>query len=74
MALFSKDFFSGSCMILLKNVPEKFPIIVENAWEQRLFTTMQKEGQLILKTPMIVFKIQMRRKKVFFYENVLDLT
>ena len=32
------------------------PILVENAWEQRMFTTMQKKGQLILKTPLAILK------------------
>ena len=50
-------------MILYKN------ILVENAWEQRMFTTMQKKGQLILKTPMALFKVQMH-KKVFFMKSL----
>jgi len=32
-------------MILYKKVPgKKNPFIVENAWEQRMFTTMEKIG------------------------------
>ena len=33
----------------------------------------KKKGQLILKTPITEFKIQMQRKN-YFYENVSDLT
>ena len=33
--------FSGSSIILYKNVPVKSPL--ENAWEQSMFTTIHKE-------------------------------
>ena len=52
-------------MILNKNVPEKSPLIVEKAWEQRISTTMQK-SDLISKTPLTVFNMQMHRRKVLF--------
>ena len=37
-----------------------------------MIITIQNNGQLILKTPMAIFKVQMH-KKVFFDENVLVL-
>ena len=38
---FSRTFFSGSSIILYKNVPVKSPL--ENAWEQSMFTTIHEE-------------------------------
>ena len=47
-----------------KKSQEKSPIIVENAWEQMMFTIMQKRG-LILKTPLAIFNTQMHKKVLF---------
>ena len=54
--LFSKtfSFFWLQYDFIQKRPRKKSPIIVENAWEQRVFA---KKGQLILKTP--IFKLQM---------------
>ena len=49
---------------------QKSPILIDNAWEQRMFTTMQKKGAIDIKTPKTLFKIQI---KSIFYENVLEL-
>ena len=38
-------------MILYKKNREKRPPIVENAWEQRMFTIMEKAGLDIKNTP-----------------------
>ena len=53
--LFSRTF-------LCKNVPGKSPIIVENAWEQKKFTTLEKMP-LILKTPRAIFNMKIHRRK-----------
>jgi len=51
-------------MILYKNVPGKnSPLIVENEWEQSMFTTMEKKLDMILKTLLATFNMQMHRKK-----------
>ena len=46
--LFSSTCFLVPVWLYTKTSPEKSPIIVENAWEQRMFTTMQNKEQLIL--------------------------
>ena len=57
------DFFSGSSMILYKKKsPEKSSWIVENAWEQRMFITMEGRDWT-LKTPLAILNMQMQRKK-----------
>ena len=71
-----ENLFSVTCF--LQKRPKKSPLFVENAWEQRIQNVYnnakKKRSQLILKTPLAIFKIQMHRKKQFFYGNVLDLT
>ena len=57
---FSRTFFLVPVWFYTKTSPERSPILVDNTWEQRMFTTMTKKGQLILKCRSI--------------ENVLDLT
>ena len=47
---------------------------MENAWEQKMFTTKQKKGLDIKKTPVGIFNMQMHRRKVRFMKNVSDLT
>jgi len=43
---------------------QKIPLILENAWEQSIFTTMDKKGlELILNTPLAIFNMQMHRRK-----------
>ena len=42
--LFSRTFFSCSSMISYKKVSGKSPLIRKNAWEQSMFTTMEKRG------------------------------
>ena len=49
----------------LQKCPRK-KVLVENAWEQRMFTTLQKKGQLVLKIPLDIFNMQMLREKVLF--------
>ena len=49
-------------IVLYKNVPGKSPIIVENAWEQKKFTTLEKMP-LILKTPRAIFNMKIHRRK-----------
>ena len=46
--------------------PEKSPFLVENAREQRMFTTMQKNMQLIKKTPLDIFNMEMLRKSPLY--------
>ena len=36
-----ENLFSVTCF--LQKRPKKSPLFVENAWEQRMFTTMEKE-------------------------------
>jgi len=38
--------------------PENSLILVENAWEHWMFTTMQKKGQFILKTHGWLYSIR----------------
>ena len=51
-----------------KKSPEKSPLIVEKAWEQRMFITMEKGG-LILKTPLAILNMQMHKRKVLFMKT-----
>ena len=42
----------------IKSYSQKCPqkkVLVENAWEQRMFTTLQKKGQLVLKIPLDIY-------------------
>ena len=39
---------------------KKSPFLVENAWKQRMFTTLEKRD-LIFKTPLAIFNMQMYR-------------
>ena len=60
------DIFSGSSLILYKNVPgnrnQSF-FIVENSWEQR-------KRALLLKTLLATFSMQMHRKTVFLWKRL----
>jgi len=58
-----KDFFSGSSPVwfIQKRLSKKSSIIVKNAWEQRMFTTMQKQGRLIFKTSLAIFNMKMHK-------------
>ena len=50
--------FSGTFFLFQYDFIQKSPFLVENAWEHRMFTTMQKKGQLIWKHSWIysIFK------------------
>ena len=66
------DFFPGLFFWCQYDFIQKSPLIVENAWEQRMFSTMGKKG-LILKTLIATFNMQMHHgRKVLFYENFSD--
>ena len=48
--------------------PRKKILKIENACEQRMFTTMLKKAQLILKTPMAIYK-ELVHKEVFLMKT-----
>ena len=50
-------------MISYKKVLRKNPLLVENASEERMFTTMEK-GTMIMKTTLAIFNMQMNTGKV----------
>ena len=54
--------FSGTFFLFQYDLIQKSPFLVENAWEHRMFTTMEKMD-LILKTPLAKFNMQMHRRK-----------
>ena len=54
--------FSGTFFLFQYDFIQKSPFLVENAWEHRMFTTMEKMD-LILKTPLAKFNMQMHRRK-----------
>ena len=56
--LFSRTFFLVPVWFHRKKSPEKCPLVVKNAWEQRMFTAMEKR-RLILRTPLAIFNMQM---------------
>ena len=63
--------FSGSSIILYKNVPGK-----KSYYSRKCMGTKDVYNHALttLKTPMAIFKIQMHREKGIFYEKVFDLT
>ena len=54
----------------LQECPRK-KVLVENAWEQRMFSTLQKKGQLVLKIPLDIYADAQRKSP--FYKSVTDL-
>ena len=62
------DFFSGSSMPVKKSYH-----IGKCMKTIRMFTAMEKKD-LILKTPLAIFNMQMHRRKVFFSENIPEFT
>ena len=47
-----------------KIIKSKSPFTVENAWKQKMFTTMGKRGLDIKNTHLCIFNTQMHRRKV----------
>ena len=52
----------------MQKVPQKKHLFVENAWEQRMFTTMEKKV-LDIKTPLAILDMQMHIRKVLFMKT-----
>ena len=65
--------FSGSSMILYKNVPGYSPLIIENAWEQRIFKTWKKGQHSICKRIEVQFFFFKRLKHDLIYLRILFL-
>ena len=71
LRLYFLGLFSGSSMILYKNV-KKRPILVENAWNKGCLQPCKK-GAIDKETPLDIFNMQMLSKKNL-YKNVSDFT